>query len=199
MRSWNGAAGEDRQDRRQTLRRSALLTPALALVLAVPQQCDDPETPAPGADATSAPPTAEAPEAGPADLAEVDPCLLLDETTGPQVGIDDVATGEPSTTNAYRQCLWSVAGSAADESYTVVVGVSETLSIENVQNDLGGTPVTVADRDAVQVEAADGAYCSIYLGVTSTSLAVSDVSGGSGVDQCGLATRVAQLVEPGLP
>lgn len=151
-----------------------------------------PSSPAPSTAASSAPST------GGADTASLDPCSLLAPADLASYGA--FGSPEKDEVSGARICrLIRDRASASDESLTVSVGIRDAQGLDAVA-DVGGGKTTgnVNGRKAVLVPTPPEA-CLMALGV-GNSARVDVVSVSTDPQKaCGVAEKVADIVEPKLP
>jgi hypothetical protein len=186
---------------REIVRRSVLLVPVLAALLAGTLACSAKTagTAVPGPDTTNGqePTTGQtsSPRTSPtnsqAGTGALKPCELLTTSEQGQFGLGE---GAEEQIGGARSCRWQKAG-----SYTIVVGIFDTLGLKDVVSTSETKPVTVGRHKAVQ-RTGGASACAIAIEVTESSrVDVSSVARGDVEKGCELALQAAELVEPKLP
>ncbi|WP_436492750.1 DUF3558 domain-containing protein [Actinokineospora sp. HUAS TT18] len=142
---------------------------------------------------TSAAPTS----AADSPLKAVNPCDLLDSSAMTKLGIKK--PGEEDTVGKSRGCQWRVEKDSIADSYSIDIGLFETLGIADVKGDGNPQPLTVGPRKAVQTLRGQGSGCAISIEVTAKSRVDVQAAGSSGEKLCPAVLEAAKLVEPELP
>lgn len=183
----------------QTKKFAVLPLVAAALVLAAcSSEKPGSPSPAPSSPPAQAEPTSSAPSTGGGDTASLDPCSLISASDLSSYGkFKSPETGEDG---GARTCtLAKDKETASEESLTISVGIRDTQGLDSV-NDAGNgkTSGNVQGRKAVLVPTPP-----------TNCLMALEVGAGSRVDvvtvstdpekACGIAEKVADIVEPKLP
>ena len=193
-----------------TVRRSALLLVPLIAALLAGASCaaSTSGSPVPGGDQPttrpSLPPlppgtasTSDRPSQGAGPLAGTDPCTLLTADAKAQLG---VSGGEQDDKGSSRGCTWKLRG--PQDTYFFTVGIRDTAGLADLPNDSRHTKLPdVGAHQAVQSAGGAGpGSCGVILGVGASSRVENSVIAGTDEQKaCGLAMRLAGLVEPKLP
>lgn len=189
------------------MRRSALIAPTLALVMASVVACSSetpgtPTTSGAGPTSDSATPSTSKPPkttktSAENPVADLQPCELISSAAAKTLGI----TGAPKEDDlaGTRICQWRVDKGSIADSYTLGVGIFDDLGIKDVVANGEVKKLTVGNREAVQYFGASGGTCSIALMVTEKSRVDVQASGRTGEKLCAPALEAAKLVEPELP
>lgn len=174
------------------------LAAAAALVLTA---CSS-EEPGSASPAPSVPPvqtggSSSAPATGGGDTTSIDPCSLISAADLSSYG----TFKPPVTTNVggARLCQFDREAAAASDSLSVGVGIRDTQSVDSVNDGGNGkTTGTVNGRKAVLApKPATACLMALEVGATSR-VDVITVSTDS-EKACGIAEKVADIVEPKLP
>ncbi|WP_156758697.1 DUF3558 domain-containing protein [Actinokineospora pegani] len=133
------------------------------------------------------------------DLASLDPCDLLSETTKSALHVDGAP--EPRKYSHVKACGWTVHDDPLVPSgYHLGIAVYPEKGIDDaVATDGVLTPVQVGRHRGVQYFGAGKSVCSIALEVTATSRIDISGSGNDDAGRCPAAERAARLIEPDLP
>ncbi|MBB5854368.1 DUF3558 family protein [Amycolatopsis umgeniensis] len=169
---------------------------AAGLVLAA---CSS-EKPGNASPAPSAPPASSSASSAPtsgADTASIEPCSL--------VGASDLASygtfKPPTTENAggARLCTLSKEAATASESLSIGIGVRDTQGLETVSDAGNGkTTGNVNGRKAV-LAPRPPAGCLMALELGSSARVDVLIATDDTEKACGIAEKVADIVEPKLP
>ncbi|SDI63712.1 Protein of unknown function [Actinokineospora alba] len=185
------------------MKRPLVLVAVLTLMLA---GCSDktpgsptaqPEPTSSGSPSPTTKSSATKPSTDESPLKSVDPCDLLDASAMRTLGIAE--PGEDATVGKSRGCQWRVDKGTTTDSYSIDVGLFETLGIKDVRGDGAPKPVTVGSRKAVQTLRGGGSGCAISIEVTEKSRVDVQAAGASGEKLCPAVLEAAKLVEPELP
>lgn len=155
---------------------------------------------APGGGGISSETTDPAAEVSP--LAGVDPCSMLSDEQVAGLGSGAEAP-EPDEVGRARTCGWRVRNATGDlgtDDATVLVAIYDDLGMQDMTppSTWETTPLPPIGTHEAEQKDADGS-CFIALSVTDSAHVETTVTGNPGGDLCGIAVRVAEMVEPGLP
>ncbi|MFC3449471.1 DUF3558 family protein [Amycolatopsis speibonae] len=170
---------------------------AAALVLAA---CSS-EKPGSASPAPSAPPAQSSASSAPAtsggDTASIDPCSLVSAADLASYGTFKPPTSENA--GGARLCTLSKEAATAAEGLSIGVGVRDTQGLDTVSDAGNGkTSGNVNGRKAVLAPRPPGG-CLMALELTASARVDVLIAGEDTEKACGIAEKVADLVEPKLP
>lgn len=140
--------------------------------------------------------TSSKPSSGDSPLADLNPCEWSAEGAA-QLGVK--GEGEERKVGSARTCRYRLDGATVADSFTISVGLYDTLGLKDLPSDANQTPVpTVGKHEAVKRLGAAGG-CAIIMAVTDSSRADTSFTGGDQQKACDLALQLAKAIEPKLP